>query len=109
MRRSKTILMIVIFGISIAGWPQTEAELSALEARLMAKLERRIAEESAVTNSQIGALRVALKEAVQGLAKSGNELDHKALVAIDKGAVKDGVAVLEERAKARDLVAEAKA
>jgi hypothetical protein len=67
MRQSITILMIAVFGISVVGRAQTEAELSALEARLMARLERRIAEESAATNSQIGALRVALKEAVESL------------------------------------------
>jgi len=101
--------MIATFGISLSLRAQTEVDLAALEARLMAQLERRIAEESAVAHGEIGALRVAFKEAVRSLSKSGNALDQKALVAIDKGAVKDGVSVLEERAKARDSAANAKA
>jgi tetratricopeptide (TPR) repeat protein len=98
-------LIIATFAISLAGQAQSDADLAALEARLLARLERRIAEESAATNSQISTLRVAVQEAVRSLSKSGNELDHKALVAIDKGAVKEGVAILEERAKARDATA----
>lgn len=100
MRGWTWLLMFAL--LSVSAWAQTDSEMAALEARLMARLERRLAEESAATNSQIGALRVAVQEAVQSLSRSGNELDRKALVAIDKGAVKDGVAVLEERAEARD-------
>lgn len=108
MRRGTGLLIIATLGTSLSAQSQTDADLAALEARLMARLERRIAEENATTNSQITALRVAFREAVDTLAKSRNELDHKALVAIDGGAVKEGVAVLEERAKARDSAAAAK-
>jgi tetratricopeptide (TPR) repeat protein len=84
---------------------QTSAELAAMEARLTARLERRIAEEGTETKGQIDALRISFKQAVEALAKSNNDLDRKALVAIDKGATNDGLAVLEERAKARDAAA----
>jgi len=84
---------------------QTSAEQAAMEARLMAKLERRIAEEGTETKGQIDALRISFKQTIESLSKSSNELDRKTLVAIDKGATKDSLAVLEERAKARDAAA----
>ncbi len=84
---------------------QTSEDLAAMEARLTARLERRIAEEGTETKGQIDALRISFKQAIDALAKSSSDLDRKALVAIDKGATKEGLAVLEERARARDAAA----
>ena len=95
------MLTLVLSGVSQTAGAQTSAELAAMEARLMARLERRIAEEGTETKGQIDALRISFKQAVEALAKSSNDLDRKALVAIDKGATKDGLAVLEERATGR--------
>jgi tetratricopeptide (TPR) repeat protein len=105
--RNFIVVMIVlaVSGASQSLPAQTNEELAAMESRLMAKLERRIAEEGTETKGQIDALRISFKQAVEALAKSSSDLDRKALVAIDKGATSDGIAVLEERAKARDSAA----
>jgi tetratricopeptide (TPR) repeat protein len=99
------MLTIAAIGSSQILSAQTSAEQSAMEARLMAKLERRIAEEGTETKGQIDAIRISVKQAIESLSKSSNALDRKTLVAIDAGATKDGLAVLEERAKARDAAA----
>jgi len=106
MRRYIVVaLTLFVYGASEILSAQTSADAAAMEARLMARLERRIAEEGTETKGQIDAMRVSVKQALESLSKSSNELDQKSLVAIDIGATKDGLAVLEERARARDAAA----
>jgi len=93
-------LALAASGDSIAA--QTSAEMAALEARLTARLERRIAEETAEMSGHLEAQKIAFQQAIDTLAKSQNELDRKALAAIDSGATSAGLDVLEERARARD-------
>lgn len=106
MRRPAALVFIAILSVSRSARAQSDVDMAALEARLMAKLERRLAEESANTNAQVGALRVAVQDAVRTLSKSVNDLDRKVLVAIDSGATKDGLATLEARAGVRDSAVE---
>jgi tetratricopeptide (TPR) repeat protein len=108
MRRIVRLLLTVTLGFCVTAHAQGDANLADLEARIMARLERRIAEESAATNGQISMLRTAVREAVNGLSKSANKLDQRALVAIDVGAVKEGVTALEDLAHARDAALNAK-
>jgi tetratricopeptide (TPR) repeat protein len=105
MHRFIVVMLTLVLGSSQVLSAQTNADVAAIEARLMAKLERRIAEEGTETRGQIDALRISVRQAVESFSKSSNELDRKSLVAIDTGAMKDGLAVLEERARARDAIA----
>jgi len=86
---------------------QTAAEMAALEARLMARLEQRLAEESEASRADQEATRLAFEQAVRATARSDNALDRRALAAIDAGQTGQGIAVLEERARARDAQAQA--
>jgi len=105
MRKLVVVLLTSAIAAGSQAVAQTSEDLAAMEARLTARLERRIAEEGTETKGQIDALRISFKQAIDALAKSSSDLDRKALVAIDKGATSEGLAVLEERAKARDAAA----
>src|SRR5262249_34096711 len=83
------ILTMAAIGGSQTLSAQTSPEQAAMEARLMAKLERRIAEEGTETKGQIDALRISFKQTIESLSKSSNDLDRKILVAVDTGATKD--------------------
>lgn len=82
------------------------AEL-AMEARLMARLEVRLAEEREADSIEDEANSLAMREYLAALARSPNQVDQRAVAAINQGNVAGGVALLEQRARARDAQAPA--
>lgn len=95
-----TVLLALVFGPGVLA--QTAAEMAALENRLMARLEQRMAEEGEATRADQEAQRLAFEQAVRAMARSDNALDRRALAAIDQGRTGQGLDVLEERARASD-------
>src|SRR5258708_17891949 len=100
---------IVMLTFAIAAVSQTVAQTSedsaALEARMIARMERRLAEQGTETKGQYDALRIAVTQTIETMAKSNSDLERKVLLAMDKGATKEGLDVLEQRANARDAAA----
>lgn len=97
-------LLILVLTVTLTGtaFAQSKGEMAALESRLMARLEMRLAQETENIRGEQEALRVSVQSAIKNLAKSKNELDKRALEAIDSGEAAAGLEVLEERARARD-------
>src|SRR5438067_6649384 len=109
MQMPKFIIVMVTFAIAAGSTTvsaQTNEEGAALESRMIARMERRLAEQGTETKGQSEAQRIAFKQAIDTMAKSISELDRKVLIAIDKGATKEGLDVLEERARVRDAAAQ---
>lgn len=72
------------------------------EARVMARLELRIAEERELDDIEDDANDLAMREYLAALTRSTNAVDRRAVAAIAQGNVSDGVTILEQRARARD-------
>jgi tetratricopeptide (TPR) repeat protein len=72
------------------------------EARVMARLELRLAEEREVDDLEDEANDLAVREYLAVLTRSTNPVDRRAVAAIAQGNVSGGVTILEQRARARD-------
>ncbi len=94
------LVSVLLFGPAVLA--QTAAEMAALETRLMARLEQRMAEEGEASRADQEAQRLAFEQAVRAMGRSNNALDRRALAAIDRGNTDQGLAVLEERARVSD-------
>jgi tetratricopeptide (TPR) repeat protein len=104
--RRRVCLLIVAIALSAVSAvlviAQSDAKLAALEARLMTRLEQRLAEETEDIRRDQEAMRLSLQQAIQDLAASKNSLDRKVLDALDAGKTAPAVTVLVERAELRD-------
>jgi len=108
-RIAATLTLAFALIIALPALAQSAADMAALESRLMARLEQRMAEEGEASRADQEAQRLAFEQAIRATARSSNALDRRALVAIDAGRTGQGIGVLEERARARDAAATADA
>jgi tetratricopeptide (TPR) repeat protein len=107
MQRSGLRIVAIVTALSLALPVIAQTAELEMEARVMARLELRLAEEREVDNIEDEANDLAMREYLAALTRSTNQVDRRAVAAIAAGNVSSGVTILEQRARARDTQAAA--